>query len=261
VSRFGYARRSRPAAAVLCGLLALILSACGAPAGSAGSGGHTPASSTPVVPPARPLLGVTAYVTYEEQSAVALSAPVSSGLGFQEIVGGTPFETLLRRFSGAVVQDLHVDLVFTGLTEENVRITNLLVDDVQADPHPLAGTLIPVAHQGGEPSADFIVNMNEPDPSLVRTGENGQSPGTGETFPDYEIQLTPGEQDTIGIHFVAKQGTYHWLLQVNYLVGTDKHTIRVTAPAGGPFAVTGRAAKYAVTYVNNGFAGLQLQSG
>jgi hypothetical protein len=200
-------------------------------------------------------------VTYGYQSAVALSAPEDNGVGYQEIVDGTSFATLLSRFPGAVVQDLHVDLVFTGQAKENVRITNILIDHVQGNPHPLAGTLIPVAHQGGQPYADFVVNMNEPDPSLVRTGENGQSSGSGETFPDYEIQLMPGEQDTIGVHFLATQGTFHWLLQVDYLVGTDSYTARVTAPGGGPFAVTGRAAKYAVTYIDVPFVGMQLQSG
>lgn len=119
--------------------------------------------------------------------------------------------------------------------------------------HPFAGTFIPVAHQGGTTAFEFTADMNSPDPVIKpRSG--------GQPFPDFNLQMTPGEQDTTAVSFLANSGSFTWSLTVTYLIGTQSHQQQINPPGGQPFAVTAPAAKYTVEYQVVPFAGLQLAS-
>lgn len=210
--------------------------------------GHSksPSSGTRAV-----ALAVTSQPDYSYGSAVALASGVSSGLGYADLLAG-PSDTdaenswagLLGTYSGSPVGELHVDLVLTGQDKTKVRVTNVQIQRVGPVMPALSGTYIPIPHQGAEAAYQFTANMDAPDPVLTRV-PNGQ------TFPDFNVQLADGEQLTLSINFDAVQYSCRWVLLVTYLTGTRTHVIKVEAPNGQPFAVTGQATAYKDVYASN----------
>lgn len=224
-------------------------------AGCSGSNQQPPPepakSGTPSLPPERQLLGATTIIDYQSQGAVALEKPVNSGPGYAEIVGNLSYASLLKSYTGAVISDLHADIVFTNKTTRTIRVTELQISQIHSSSQPFAGTFIPVAHQGGTSAFEFTADMNSPDPVIKpRSG--------GQPFPDFNLQMAPGEQDTTAVSFLATSGSFTWSLTVTYLIGTQSYRQQIDPPDGQPFAVTAPAAKYAVEYRIVPFAGLQL---
>jgi hypothetical protein len=212
-----------------------------------------PKSGAQSLPPERQLLGATTIIDYQSQAAVALGKPVNSGPGYAEIVGNLSYASLLKSYTGAVIGDLHVDIVFTNNTTQTIRVTELQISQLHASSQPFAGTFIPVAHQGGTTAFEFTADMDSPDPVIKpRSG--------GQPFPDFNLQIAPGEQDTTAVSFLADSGSFTWSLTVTYLIGTQSYKQRINQPGGQSFAVTAPAAKYSVEYQVVPFAGLQLVS-
>lgn len=82
--------------------------------------------------------------------------------------------------------------------------------------------------------------------------------GTGQPFPDFNLQMAPSEQDTTAVSFLATSGSFTCSLTVTYLIGTRSYSQRISQSDGQPFAVTAPAKKYTVEYNVVPFAGLQL---
>ncbi len=79
--------------------------------------------------------------------------------------------------------------------------------------------------------------------------------GVQQSFPDFSINLSSGEQSTLAINFDGYQHSYEWVLLVDYLIGTREYSRKITAPGNKPFLLTGPAKKYRVRYVSNGSVG------
>jgi hypothetical protein len=210
-----------------------------------GPGKHA-APATAAVP-----LGVTSEPVYSYGNAVALATGVSSGLGYADLLAGpsdsdpqNSWAGLLTRYDGAPIGALHVDFVLTGQDKTLVRVTNVQIQRVGPVMPPLSGTYIPIPHGGAQEAYQFTVNMDTPDPAITRT-PNGQ------TFPDFNVQLAKGEQLTLSVNFLATHYSSRWVLLMTYLTGTRAHVLRVEAPNGQPFAVTGQAKRYKVMYTSN----------
>ena len=99
---------------------------------------------------------------------------------------------------------------------------------------PFSGTYIPIPHGGPQAAYQFTANMDAPDPMITRLP-------SGQTFPDLNVQLTDGEQLTLSVNFLATHYSCRWVLLVTYLTGTRAHVLKIEAPNGQPFAVTGQA--------------------
>jgi hypothetical protein len=226
-------------------------------AGCGGSGRQQPPSrpaksGNQSLPPTRRLLGITTIIDYQSQDALALEKPVSSGPAYAEIVGNLSYASLLKSYTGAVIGDLHADIILTNVATQAIRVTGIHIIHIHADRQPFAGTYIPIAHQGGTAAFELNADMNSPDPVIKSD--------TGQSFPDFNLQLAPSDQNTVAVSFLADSGSFTWSLTVSYLVGTQSYSQSINAPGSGPFAVTAPAAKYAALYRIVPFAGLQLVS-
>ena len=196
-------------------------------------------------------LGVTAEADYSDGNAVALAAPVSSGLGYADLLAG-PSNTdpqnswagFLARYDGAPIGELHADFVLTGQDKTPVRVTNIQIQRVGPVMKPFSGTYIPIPHGGPQAAYQFTANMDAPDPVITRLP-------SGQTFPDFNVQLTDGEQLTLSVNFLATHYSCRWVLLVTYLTGTRAHVLKIEALNGQPFAVTGQAKRYKVVYASN----------
>ncbi len=196
-------------------------------------------------------VGVTSEADYSYGNAVALGAGVSSGLGYADLLAG-PADTdpqnswaaLLTRYGGAPISELHVDFVLTGQDATKVRVTNVEIQRVGPVTPPLSGTYIPIPHGGAQAAYQFMANMDAPNPVLTRV-PNGQ------TFPDFNVQLSDGEQLTLSVNFLATRYSCRFVLLVTYLTGTKTHILKVRATNGQPFAVTGQATSYKAVYASN----------
>ena len=218
---------------------------------------HLLAGSTPSqkAVPARPL-GVSTLVDYSDPPAIALDKPVRGGVGYAEIVGGLSdvagapesWSSFLAKNYGAPVGDLHADVTLTGQVSHGVRVTNIAIERDGSVSAPLSGTYIPIPHGGGEDAYRFSASMDAPNPVLRRLP-------SGETFPDFNVQLSQGEQVTLAIDFLASRYSSKWILRITYLVGTHAGHLDIREPNNQPFAVTAPAHNYKVSYVSNYPAG------
>ena len=244
-----------------CMTLVIALPGCGTGSGSTNGRLHG-GQHREALPPQRSVsLGVNTILDYGNQQAIALADAVNRGAGYRAIVSESSFGALLDRFDGAVVGDLHIDIVFTGMSQQTVRVTSIQIEPVESAAQALSGTYLPVAHQGGRSAYEFIANMDTRNPTLKRANSTGAEPSSsGQTFPDFNLQLKTGEQSTIGIDFRAARGRFKWFLKVGYLVGSHAYSLVVRAPRGLPFAVTGPARRYSVSYVDIPYVGLRLKS-
>jgi hypothetical protein len=199
-----------------------------------------------------PPLAVTTVVSYSDALAVALDKPISSGIGYAEIVGGLSdisgnsqtWDSFLARNYGAPVSELHADITFTGQARQGVRVTNIQVERVGPVRAPLSGTYIPIPHAGGQAAYRFSANMDAPNPVLTRLP-------SGQTFPDFNVQLSQGAQVTLAIDFFASRYSSRWILHVTYLIGAHTRYLDIREPNNQPFAVTAPAHSYKVRYVGN----------
>jgi hypothetical protein len=197
-------------------------------------------------------LGIAADVSYSYGNAVALAAPLSTGLGYADLLAGpsdtdpqNSWASLLARYNGAPIGELHVDFVLTGQDQTPVRVTDIQIQRVGPVMPPFSGTYIPIPHAGATAAFQFTANMDAPDPMIMRLP-------SGQTFPDFNVQLADGEQLTLSINFLATHYSCRWVLLVTYLTGTKTHVLKVGAsPGGQPFVVTGPARTYKVRYASN----------
>lgn len=201
---------------------------------------------------ARTPLGVTTVASYTDADAIALSKPVSTGAGYAEIVGGltdiagtgTTWSSFLGKNYGAPLSKLHTDITLTGQSSREVRVTNVQIQRVSPMSAPLSGTYIPIPHAGGKAAYRFSANMDTPNPVLRRLP-------SGQTFPDFNVQLSQGEQVTLSIDFLAARYSSKWTLRLTYLVGTHTSYLDIREPNNQPFAVTAPADSYKVTYISD----------
>lgn len=243
-------------AAIIPCLAAVAYPALNAIGTSAGTGALHAArhvfASAPSHKAAPPPLAVTTQVSYTDALAIALDKPVSSGAGYVEIMGGLSdiggagetWSSFLANHYGAPVSRLHTDITLTGQASHEVRVTNIQIERVGPVRAPLSGTYIPIPHEGGQAAYRFSANMDAPNPVLTRLP-------SGQTFPDFNVQLSHGEQVTLAINFLASRYSSTWILHITYLVGTRTGYLDVREPNNQPFAVTAPAHSYKVSYVSN----------
>ena len=247
---------------VLACIAAVVYPALNAIGSSAGNGAlhaarHVFADPTPshkAVP--TPPLAVTTLVSYSDALAIALDKPVSSGAGYAEIVSGLSdiagagetWSSFLAKYYGAPLSELHTDITLTGQASHGVRVTNIQIERVGPASAPLSGTYIPIPHGGAQAAYRFSANMDAPNPILTRLP-------SGQTFPDFNVQLSQGEQVTLAIDFLASRYSSTWILHVTYLVGTRTGYLDLREPNNQPFAVTAPARSYKISYVSNSLAG------
>lgn len=259
-------RLRRASLAVITAALVGLLLSCGnhLGTGTTGRSVHHAHETHPAVPARRDLLGINVNVNFSDGSsggnALALAKPVSSGPGLREILSGVPYATLLQHYQGAAIGDLHVDVVLTGASTSGLLVTNIQVAILDSRREPLSGTFLPIAHQSTPAATEYLVDMNAPDPVLRRsTGPYSRKAKRGaQTFPDGTIMLNPGEQQVVGIDFLASRGYFACRLKFTYQIGTQVFTETRGMSPESPFAVTGRASRYAVRYKDVAYAGLQL---
>lgn len=208
--------------------------------------GKNSAPPTAAVP-----LVATVEAGYSDALAVALKDPVTSGLGYADLLAGpsdtdpqNSWSNLLAGYVGAPIGELHVDFVLTGQDKTPVRVINVQIQRLGPLMPPLSGTYIPIPHGGAQAAYQFTVNMDAPYPAILRLP-------SGQTFPDLNVQLADGEQLTLSIDFLATHYSSRCILLVTYLVGTKTHVLKVEGPNGQPFAVTGHAKRYKVRYASN----------
>jgi hypothetical protein len=197
-------------------------------------------------------LAATTVVSYSDAQAVALQESVTSGTGYDELVsglsdigsGGNSWGSFLASHPGAPLGRLHTDITLIGLAKSGVRVTNIQIERVGPPRAPMSGTYIPIQHAGGQAAYTFSANMDSANPVLTRVP-------SGQTFPDFNVELSQGDQVTLAVDFLAAHYSSAWNLYVTYLVGARTGHIEIEAPNNHPFAVTAAAHSYKTSYISN----------
>lgn len=186
--------------------------------------------------------------------SLALRAPVNDGPVAATLLAGhpeEPWETFLDGHDGAPVGTLVVSLVFTGHRDPEIRVIGIEVERAEGGP-VLAGTLVKLTTQGETESIKLAANLDEARPRLLADGEP--------YFPDGNITLRKGEQETLKLTLTAAERYHRWSFLVHYVDETGAaRTAYVdrlgrtsaTAPTGELFSLTGPARRYGARWVEN----------
>jgi hypothetical protein len=148
-----------------------------------------------------------------------------------------------------------VRIVLTGVGDSLTRITDVRVRPMQSQPS-LSGTVINTASQGNHDTLPVTINLDSSVPRLLDA--DGQP-----FFDRHNVEVSRSERETFATTFTAKERSYRWLLECDY-VTTDGSIVTVILDARGAFhreaaevasvdmfALTGPAAGYGVRYDEN----------
>ncbi|HEX2316561.1 MAG TPA: hypothetical protein VHJ17_22650 [Thermomonospora sp.] len=219
------------------GVLATVTATAGVLGGRLGTGlGTSPGEG-------RDPVGHHVIVDHQSPDAYALPRALTEGPDRTALLTGrAEAASLAARHQGAAVSSLAVTLVLTGQRTAPVTVVDVHPELAAPCTSNLNGTYIPVLNQGDRGAASFTVDMDKPKPRLVRTDRKGQ------TFPQLNIDLKLDERYTLALVFTARRHHCAFTLKVRYLDRKGPATLTVTDPEGRPFALTGKARRYAVRY-------------
>ncbi|WP_454326216.1 hypothetical protein [Streptomyces glaucescens] len=224
--------------AVLTALALKVLGLSGESEPSPASTGAGAASGSPSAAP----FAVTARQE-NEAGCTALPQELASPNDRAELVAGGDAEAVVRRNQGARVGALHVGLTLEG-GSGSLTVTSIDIEPTSPRAAaPLDGTLLCEPSGGGESKIQLFADMDSPEP-VFRTGKHS----TQRYFRDKVITLAPGEQVNLSATFLAERGSREFGLLIRYVRDGKEGSVRVPAPRGGRYAVTGFAPRYGAVY-------------
>ncbi|MGW0822555.1 hypothetical protein [Streptomyces sp. NPDC002845] len=195
---------------------------------------------------------------YTDVPGVALSKPLRRGDDAfalrRGIDSNEKWADLLARQGGAVIDELKVSFVFTGVRDTSVRITDMTIHKLATSP-TLSGTAIYPYTQGEVGSIPVHADLDQPRPRIL--GKDGKP-----YFAAYDIDLAKDERVTVALSCQADAAMYRWVMSIDYVDDDGAHTVYVDR--GGKliesrdkvslkstFAVTGEAKSHTVVYEGN----------
>ncbi len=225
-----------------------------------------PAAPTPTPTTPREELTIAVETFLGETGAnFALAAPTGTdGLALRLRSGDIekPWQAFLDSNRGAQVGFLKISLVLTGHRQPGITITNVRIEKVRDEPR-LEGTHLKLYTAGEVESILLTANLDEVRPKLRDGGVD--------YFPEKQVELQGGEQQSLVIRVTAGRRLYRWAFAVDYVDDKgDKHTVYVdragrlspsvsAIPLAELFMLTGQAPKYGASWVENLGSGFTLK--
>ncbi|HCT81072.1 MAG TPA: hypothetical protein DGT23_31795 [Micromonosporaceae bacterium] len=228
----------------------------------------TPAS-TPTATPAKEALTIAVRTDIGNAGdLLALRSKVSDGPIAAMLVSGKPNETwesYLGPNEGAPVGEVVISMVLTGHRATGIRVTNIGVAKLNSETL-LSGTSITLITQGEKESIKLTASLEEPRPRILNEGKP--------YFPDRNLELKAGEQESLKFTMTAKTMLYRWVFVIDYVdeTGAPQQVFvnrlgktfaqASESPASDAFTLSGKATKYGAAWEeNHGQPGFHLTKG
>ncbi|GAA2857508.1 hypothetical protein GCM10010517_15880 [Streptosporangium fragile] len=169
-------------------------------------------------------------VTDPEDRAVMLAAN-----------SGTRRDAVLARHRMALIGSMDVTVVLTG-NRTSLRIVDIEPRVLARMPVSEGARLIAIT--GGEAgTVEMAADLDRPAPRFT-TGEDTET----SYFRKKQIDLKRDERITLSLSFTGKKAYYEFDLLVTVLADDRTEKVVIKGPDGGPFRLSGEAARYRAYY-------------
>lgn len=197
----------------------------------------------------RPVVEAVAYSPIDSGQTYAFTEAISGGPGkrlFREDATLDDAIALVKAKKGYRLGRMDVSVVVRGMRHEPVRILDVRPRIIAVNLPP-SGTCFHLPTAGGDGVFPVEVDLDHPYP-----GYGTKHPR--DRFLKKNINLMYGERATIEVTAHAKQRSYDWEIQIDYLHGdgTSVEHAFVRDERGEPFRLSGWARRYTYIYKTPG---------
>ncbi|MEU7833447.1 MULTISPECIES: hypothetical protein [unclassified Nonomuraea] len=148
-------------------------------------------------------------------------------------------ETMLARHRMAPIGGMNVTVALTG-NRSSLRIVNIEPQVLTRMPVSEGARLIVI--KGGEAgTVEMAADLDRPTPRFTSGGETPY-------FRKKQIDLKRDEPVTLSLSFSGKKAYYEFDLRVTVLADGRTEEVVIKGPDGGPFRLSGEAARYRTYY-------------
>ncbi|MGA5759464.1 hypothetical protein [Nonomuraea bangladeshensis] len=156
---------------------------------------------------------------------------------------GQQREAMLARHKMALIDSMNVTVVLIG-NRSSLRIVNIEPRVLARLPASQGARLIAIK-AGEAGTVDMAANLDRPAPRFTTGGDTPY-------FRKKQIDLKRDEPVTLSLSFTGRKAYYEFDLRATVLADGRTEEIVIKGPDGGPFRLTGEAARYRSYYRQTG---------
>ncbi|MEU3166833.1 hypothetical protein [Streptosporangium sp. NPDC006930] len=149
-------------------------------------------------------------------------------------------EAMLARHRMALIDSMNVTVALTG-NRSSLRIVDIEPRVLARRPVSEGARLIAVTGGGETGTVEMAADLDRPTPRFTTGGDTPY-------FRKKQIDLKRDEPVTLSLSFTGKKAYYEFDLRVTVLADGRTEEVVVKGPDGGPFRLTGEAARYRSHY-------------
>ncbi|MFI6458678.1 hypothetical protein ACIBF6_44925 [Streptosporangium amethystogenes] len=153
---------------------------------------------------------------------------------------GEQREAMLARHQMALIDSMNVTVVLTG-NRSSLRIVDIEPRVLARRPVSKGARLIAITGGGEAGTVEMAADLDRPAPRFTTGGDTPY-------FRKKQIDLKRDESVTLSLSFTGKKAYYEFDLRVTVLADGRTEEVVVKGPDGGPFRLTGEAARYRSYY-------------
>lgn len=149
-------------------------------------------------------------------------------------------DAMLARHRIALIGSMDVTVVLTG-NRGSLRIVDIRPQVLARRPVSRGARLIATKAGGEAGTVEMAADLDRPAPRFTTGGDSAY-------FRKKQIDLKRDEPVTLSLSFTGKKAYYEFELRVTVLADGRTEEVVVKGPDGGPFRLTGEAARYRSYY-------------
>jgi hypothetical protein len=149
-------------------------------------------------------------------------------------------EAMLARHRLALIDSMNVTVALTG-NRSSLRIVDIEPRVLDRGPVSKGARLIAITGSGEVGTVEMAADLDRPAPRFTTGGDTPY-------FRKKQIDLKRDETVTLSLSFTGKKAYYEFDLRVTVLADGRTEEVVVKGPDGGPFRLTGEAARYRSYY-------------
>ncbi|MER5622596.1 hypothetical protein ABT061_16275 [Streptosporangium sp. NPDC002544] len=153
---------------------------------------------------------------------------------------GKQREAMLARHQMALIDSMNVTVALTG-NRSSLRIVDIEPQVLARRPVSEGARLIAITGGGEAGTVEMAADLDRPAPRFTTGGDTPY-------FRKKQIDLKRDEPVTLSLSFTGKKAYYEFDLRVTVLADGRTEEVMVKGPDGGPFRLTGEAARYRSYY-------------
>ncbi|MEO3874361.1 hypothetical protein ABGB18_36680 [Nonomuraea sp. B12E4] len=149
-------------------------------------------------------------------------------------------DAVLARHRMSLIDSMDVTVALTG-SRSSLRIVDIEPRVLGRGPVSEGARLIAITGGGEVDTVEMAADLDRPAPRFTTDGDTAY-------FRKKQIDLKRDERITLSLSFTGKKAYYEFDLLVTVLADDRTEEVVIKGPDGGPFRLTGEAARYRAYY-------------